>query len=270
MIKRERILEAAARIFGDHGYRGATTRLIALEAGVSEVTLFRRFGTKDALLREALGGLKGSSSSVAGLPETPADPERELVHWCARYLRQLRAARKVIRKSLGELADRPSVASGAAALPATASRVVREYLERASRRRVLPSGFDVTAAATILTGVLFADAMSRDIMPREFPEPVRDVHRLYVRFVLRGIRNRTAPSRHSAQERSARGARPTVAEAPAKAGSTPGKRGERRASRGPTVRDPERTVFDRRRGSPAPPAYSLATHATSGRDRAKD
>jgi AcrR family transcriptional regulator len=47
---RSRIIEAAARIYAAHGYRGATTRRIAEEAGVNEVTLFRQFGSKSALL----------------------------------------------------------------------------------------------------------------------------------------------------------------------------------------------------------------------------
>jgi AcrR family transcriptional regulator len=201
MIKRAIILEAAARLFGHHGYRGATTRRIAREAGVSEVTLFRQFGTKDALLREALGP-STRRLQVAPLPETPGNVERELVDWCATYLRQLRAARKVIRKSMGESDDRPGVAKRAVALPTAASRMLREYLQRASRQRALAPEFDVTAAATVLTGILFADAIGRDLMPGEFPEPASDVHKLYVRFVLGRTFGRTAPERRSAAART--------------------------------------------------------------------
>jgi AcrR family transcriptional regulator len=49
-IRRAQILEAAARIFARHGFRGATTRQIAREAGVAEGTLFRYFPTKRHLL----------------------------------------------------------------------------------------------------------------------------------------------------------------------------------------------------------------------------
>ena len=40
---KDHILEAAARLYGEHGFRGTTTRRIAQEAGVNEVTLFRQF-----------------------------------------------------------------------------------------------------------------------------------------------------------------------------------------------------------------------------------
>ena len=54
---RDQLLAAAARLYGEHGYRGTTTRRIAEEAGVNEVTLFRLFGNKTALLEEAIRAL---------------------------------------------------------------------------------------------------------------------------------------------------------------------------------------------------------------------
>ena len=56
---RQRILDAAKRVYAVHGFRGATTRLIAIEADVNEVTLFRLFGSKAALF-EALVTAGGS------------------------------------------------------------------------------------------------------------------------------------------------------------------------------------------------------------------
>lgn len=252
MSKHALILEAAARLFGDHGYRGATTRRIALEAGVSEVTLFRQFGTKEALLREAIGA-PSRRLRVARLPETPQNPERELVVWCAAYLRQLRAARKVIRKSLAEVADRPSVARRVAALPTAATRRLREYLERASQLRVLPSEFDVTAAATVLSGVLFADAIGRDLMPDEFPEPAREVHKVYVRFVLGRMGDGSPPGRLATKSKTAAMGR-----------AAPGER-DRRSTRSPGGATPG--VFDRRRSGTGRPA-SLGPTA-SGRARGR-
>ena len=51
---RQRLLDAAARVFARSGLEGATTREIAHEAKVNEVTLFRHFKTKDNLLSEVV------------------------------------------------------------------------------------------------------------------------------------------------------------------------------------------------------------------------
>ncbi|MDB6075409.1 MAG: transcriptional regulator, TetR family [Verrucomicrobiaceae bacterium] len=47
---RDRILKAALLAFARDGIQGATTRTIAQEAGVNEVTLFRHFQNKEGLL----------------------------------------------------------------------------------------------------------------------------------------------------------------------------------------------------------------------------
>jgi AcrR family transcriptional regulator len=54
MDVREALLKAAIKVFAETGSRGATTRRIAQEANVNEVTLFRHFKSKDDLLRAAL------------------------------------------------------------------------------------------------------------------------------------------------------------------------------------------------------------------------
>src|ERR1700692_4091007 len=62
-LTRERLLDAAAQTFARDGIRGATTREIAREAGVNEVTLFRHFKSKQQLLRAVLQ--RGLASEVA-------------------------------------------------------------------------------------------------------------------------------------------------------------------------------------------------------------
>lgn len=51
---RRHILEAARTLFSQRGFQSSTTKEIAAEAGVNELTVFRHFGNKEALLREAI------------------------------------------------------------------------------------------------------------------------------------------------------------------------------------------------------------------------
>lgn len=54
LVDAESLFNAAVTVFAERGYGAATTREIAHRAGVSEVTLFRRYGTKAALIEAAL------------------------------------------------------------------------------------------------------------------------------------------------------------------------------------------------------------------------
>ncbi|MFX1500250.1 MAG: TetR/AcrR family transcriptional regulator [Promethearchaeota archaeon] len=51
---KNKILDAAITLFTELGYSGTTTRKIAEAAGINEVTLFRKFGTKENLFFKAL------------------------------------------------------------------------------------------------------------------------------------------------------------------------------------------------------------------------
>ncbi|MDN5820441.1 MAG: TetR family transcriptional regulator [Brachybacterium sp.] len=45
----ERIRDAAVRLFGEHGFRGTSLKVIAAEAGVSQALILHHYGTKDGL-----------------------------------------------------------------------------------------------------------------------------------------------------------------------------------------------------------------------------
>ena len=47
----EKILAAATSLIADQGFQGTTTKDIAREAGVSEMSVFRHFGSKKAILQ---------------------------------------------------------------------------------------------------------------------------------------------------------------------------------------------------------------------------
>ena len=67
---RARIIAAAQAIYEQNGTRGTTTRLVAERAGVNEATVFRHFGSKQALLlamREGACGLSIFESVIATL-----------------------------------------------------------------------------------------------------------------------------------------------------------------------------------------------------------
>ena len=44
--RREQLIDSAIALFGQHGFKGTTTKALARAAGVSEATIFRYFPTK--------------------------------------------------------------------------------------------------------------------------------------------------------------------------------------------------------------------------------
>ena len=186
---RHRILFAAARVYAQHGWRGATTRRIADEAGVNEVTLFRHFGSKETLLDEMMQACATQSDRPA-LPLDPQDPQFELYDWMATQHAQLTEIRAIVRQMMSEASERPMAGGCVAHGPAAAAGELREYIVRLRRNGVIPeqiSPVEVSAAATMLMGALFADAMNRDLMPTMFPQSVDESLRAYVRIFLRGV-----------------------------------------------------------------------------------
>jgi len=211
MQNRERILEAAARVYAEYGFRGATTRRIATAAGVNEVTLFRTFGSKAALLDEVVRSRSDVTLATPfALPAVPADPERELTVWASAHLAQLRECRAFLRKTMSEMEERGEAATCAAAPTAHAAADLRTYMLRMSeaglydRSRLggTPLGArnprrneHAYAAATMLMAAIFSDAMGREMMPDMYPQPAERAPALYVHMFLRAIGvERTAPA----------------------------------------------------------------------------
>src|SRR6185503_20484058 len=92
LVSRQRLLEAAMRVFAESGFRGATKRRIAEAAGVNEVTLFRQFKSKAALINE-VAELYARRRSEEALPAGPVTPLNELADWCNAHLTLLRSSR---------------------------------------------------------------------------------------------------------------------------------------------------------------------------------
>ena len=63
--RRQQIVEVAVRLFSQKGFRGTTTKEIALAAGVNEAIIFRHFATKRDLYSAILDRKAGSASMQA-------------------------------------------------------------------------------------------------------------------------------------------------------------------------------------------------------------
>jgi AcrR family transcriptional regulator len=186
MNRRDEILAAAAEVFAQHGFRGSTTRRIADAAGVNEITLFRQFGSKEALIRESMRHMT-QSVGLSKLPEVPVDPEAELTDWSESYMQHLRLRSSIIRKTMGEIEERPEMSECASYVPRKASDELCLYLTALKRDGKTTEEFDPKTAAAMLMGAIFADAMGRPMMPDVYPQPEEKAAHMYAVLLLRSI-----------------------------------------------------------------------------------
>jgi AcrR family transcriptional regulator len=171
-LTKKRILVAAELVFSRDGFQGATTREIAREAGVNEVTLFRHFHSREQLLRATL---EYGCEAFDALVEPPDGLEG--------YIRDIYSVVKqreaIVRAFIGE----------ARLLPESIRRLLQEFmLTRKTRfvaalQRAQEGGFvrkevDVSAAADFIRDSIHS-AMLRHTLYHTDPETV-DAH-------LRGV-----------------------------------------------------------------------------------
>ena len=179
MKVKDQLVKAALQVYAESGYHGATTRRIAAAAGVNEITLFRHFGSKDVLLREALARCQ------------------ELTDWSRSHLLHLHQRAALIRTCLSEFAERPDLVTPEVSCPAQAARSLAAYLERLHEHGLTAGPVEPRTAAAMLLGTLFADAIGRDIVPDMYAVPTEEALSQYVALFLRGIGVETSTPRSS-------------------------------------------------------------------------
>lgn len=190
---RDALLKATLKLFAELGSRGATTRRIAQEAGVNEVTLFRHFPNKETLIHAALHTFVEQTQYLR-LPETPVDPAAELTAWARDHHKHLYKLRSLIRTSMGEFEEHPEQCKQAMCVSINIHNELTDYLTEARKRGVVTADVDPRAAAAMLMGTLFSDAMGRDPMPERFPYSMRDGIDHYITLFLRAIGARIPPA----------------------------------------------------------------------------
>jgi AcrR family transcriptional regulator len=76
--RRRQLIDVARRVFAERGFRGATTRQIAVAAGVTEALIFQHFPDKDSLYAAILDMQASTSSNDEWLSSLEAcNPEDE-------------------------------------------------------------------------------------------------------------------------------------------------------------------------------------------------
>lgn len=148
-ITNEEILSAARQVFLEEGF-GASTLAIAEKAGISEASIFKRFGTKEGLFMEAMGVFETPQWVKKLSNQQPtADIKSELTEICKQMLAlyQVILPRVFMVMSRGNIPIPPP----APPPPIRDSQLLGAFLERAIAKGYLRS-CDAMTIAYMITG----------------------------------------------------------------------------------------------------------------------
>lgn len=139
LIDADGLFDATLSVFAERGYDGMTTREIAERAGVNEATIFRRHGTKAALVNAALTrALSATPFATLDIGQDVAVDLRNLVDAFAATTRALGGA---VATLLVEAGRHPELRASTAPLLTNmggAVRVLQAYQDRGALRREDP------------------------------------------------------------------------------------------------------------------------------------
>jgi AcrR family transcriptional regulator len=187
---RERILNAARDVIGRKGKRGATTREIAEVAGVNEATLFRHFGTKEALLVACAQRFCGYLELAGVAAQLTGELADDLLVLARFMFARFEALGDIIRWSLVEQEYEKDIFAATAWQPQLAIlAVLTEFLQRRIDAGELRG--EAQKLGMVFLGLVFMHALGR----RKFPDS--ELHRgdpdaalrFYIDVFLNGVRN---------------------------------------------------------------------------------
>jgi AcrR family transcriptional regulator len=163
---RQKILDAAIRVFSRDGVSGATTREIARVAGVNEVTLFRYFRNKNELLHQmVLQSCKRYEQVFADASlDSVEDLRRTIRIYAETYAKKVHENEDLVRTFMGELKRHLKLSRQ---LFVKTAKPTREkfiaYLKAAKKAGLVRKDVDPVAATDALTGMLMSGALRRPL-----------------------------------------------------------------------------------------------------------
>ncbi|MGH7756628.1 MAG: TetR/AcrR family transcriptional regulator, partial [Vulcanimicrobiaceae bacterium] len=185
---RLRILGAARAVYVLKGRRGTTTRAIAEQAGVNETTLFRHFGTKQALIDAMREHCAAMPLLRATLEERVAEPIDQALHAIGMQIHeQIDRDRDLICMALAEAQLDPEGSEITWRIPRGKMELLTEFFERriaGGELRGEPKGI-----ASVFMGAIFAHTMGQKVFKKS-STPTEEFMTSFIAYLLDGVRAR--------------------------------------------------------------------------------
>jgi AcrR family transcriptional regulator len=161
---KQRIIQAAAQVFGKMGYDGATTRAIAEAASVNEVTLFRHFGNKKNIYMAMIDQYSALPDLRGALEEQmTGNYQEDLLILGTHVMAMMLKRRKNILMSMCAAERLPEIREAVARPPTQQQQMLSGYLREQIASGVVRDLPSPDLAAEMFFGMLFEFAISRPL-----------------------------------------------------------------------------------------------------------
>ncbi len=161
----QRLLDATLKLISEKGYLGSTTREIAQEAGVTELTLFRHFGTKEKLFEALLRNHTFLPRLKELLPELDGLSYGDSLRLIAtRFLLSLKERKSLVKIMYSEVTTYPEKIKKLYNKFADDLRLTLASYFRGLQKKGLLRTVSPEMAAQLFLGMLFSYFRSEEIM----------------------------------------------------------------------------------------------------------
>lgn len=187
---RQKILKASVELFSKKGYLGTTTREISRKAGITEVTLFRHFPTKERLFSEAIRWFSFLPELKSLIPEVKQLPFKDALTLIGtRFLQTLMMKKDLIRIMYSEIHKYPNeVHRIRDQLVSEIAKTLASYLRDVEEMGIIKNNESEFYAAVFM-GMIFSYFNSKEILMLGFygGHKEEDVVRKLVDIFVDGI-----------------------------------------------------------------------------------
>ncbi len=183
IVEDEKIYRAVIQIMSERGYGGATTKQMADAADVSEVTLFRKYGSKQQLVKQAIAATIAQTDFDAATEYT-GEVATDLLRVVQSYQNSAVKHGQLIFILLSEIPRYPELAD-VLNIPAEIYTGIGNLLDKYQSEGKLQQEPSLHAVAALL-GPLMYTAMLRKAIPNG-DLPLLDLHSHVARY-LEGCR----------------------------------------------------------------------------------
>jgi AcrR family transcriptional regulator len=181
---RQRIIAAAMRLFGRQGYSQTTTRQIAADAGVNEVTLFRHFGSKKGLLEVCIEAYNAAGFAATFEAELSGDYPQDILGMARRQVQDTTASLAILSLLVCDARNVPELrqamlAGGRGNLQRLSAYfqnqidsgvILPEYTAEA-----LASAFDSLFSSNVIFEYMFQGSLSPELSSEAVIQPLVDL-----------------------------------------------------------------------------------------------